>query len=61
MSFAALHLLIYVLLLGLIAVVGWCASSMDRSLVPWVLLALFSFPILAAMGLLVVGEGAKTR
>jgi hypothetical protein len=61
MSFVALKLMTFVLLLGLVPVVGWCASLMDRNPTLWLLLSIVLSPLLAALGLVVLGEGTEAR
>lgn len=55
MSVPGLRLLLFALVLALVPVVGWCASSMNRNSTLWLLLAIFLSPVLAALGLVVVG------
>ncbi|MFB6097810.1 MAG: hypothetical protein ABEK84_01590 [Salinibacter sp.] len=57
MSGTGLQLLLFALILGLVPVVGWCASEMNRNSTLWLLVALFLSPVLAALGLVVVGKG----
>ena len=61
MSFVALKLLTFAVLLGLVPVVGWCASSMDRDPTLWLLLSIVLSPLVAARGLLGVGEGTSAQ
>lgn len=59
MSFITLKLLTFMLLLGLIPMVGWGASSMDRDPTLWLLLSIVLSPLLAAFGLVAVGNGTE--
>ena len=59
MSFIAIKLLTFAVLLALIPVIGWYASSMDRSPSLWMLVSIFVSPIFAALGLVAGGDGSS--